>query len=502
MTAAEPPALEEPFVRLRGIVKRFGSVVALDGVELELHEGEVHALVGENGAGKTTLMQVLAGVHRPDHGDISVGEASLPAGDVEAAARAGVAMIHQHFMLFGGLTVAENFAIKREPMRRQLFDRSAAEREVRRLGEQHGLAVNPKARIADLSVGDLQRLEILRALYREARVLVFDEPTALLTPQETKGLLDLARELAAKGTTVVFISHKLDEVLDVASRITVLRDGRVSGRFDSARRTRGSLPSPWWAVMSGGLVRERVVPGPPALELRGVRAPGLAGVSLTVSGGEIVGVAGVIGNGQSELAEVVVGLVAPTAGAVMLQNRDATRLDVLARRDGGLAYIPDDRFGRGLAADASIVDNLAMGRHRPFRPRALRARARELIARFGIKAASERAPVRTLSGGNAQRVVLARELADERPVIVAAQPTRGIDIAATEFVHRELLERRRRGAAILLISSDLREILALSDRIVVMHRGRLAGEVAAADARAEQLGLWMAGLDEPREVRR
>jgi len=503
---AVEPVTRLPLVEMRGIVKRYDDLVALDGVDLTLAGGGVHAVVGENGAGKTTLMQVLAGVQPADAGTISIDGAPARIRDVEAASRLGIAMVHQHFMLFGSLTVAENLTINREPVRGHLFDRAAAEHAVERLGERYGLKVDPRARVSNLSVGDLQRLEILRALYRGARILILDEPTGLLTPQETDGLFRLVRELTAAGATLVFISHKLEEVLEISSRITVLRDGRVTGTFDADRTDARELA----LHMVGretprAVVPEAIAPGPIALEIRDLRGPGLAGISLSVRAGEVVGVAGVAGNGQTELAEAVAGLSPPSAGTIRIAGRDVTDATVRARREAGLAYIPDDRFRRGLAADASVADNLAMGHHRRppigrrglIDPRAVRRRARELIDRFRIRTESADDPARTLSGGNAQRVVLARELSEERPVIVAAQPTRGIDIAATEFVHRELLAHRRRGAATLLISADLAEVMALSDRIVVLHRGRIMGEVDAAAADVEQLGLWMAGISSP-----
>jgi len=492
-----------PFAELRGIVKRYDRVVALAGVDLAVGAGEVHAVVGENGAGKTTLMQILAGVQHPDAGEIRVKGSPVAVGDVEAAYRLGIAMVHQHFMLFPSLTVAENLTLGREPERHGLFDVPAAERAVRDLGERYGLRVDPRKRIGELSVGDLQRVEILRALYRGAELLILDEPTAVLTPQETDGLFRVVRELTAAGKATVFISHKLDEVLAIADHITVLRDGRVTG----ARRAAGTSAPELARLMVGRELldpppRPPRTPGPVALEVRGLRGPGIRGVDISVRGGEIVGVAGVAGNGQSELAELIAGLLPVSAGSVSVAGVDATRLTVRQRREAGLAYIPDDRFRRGLAADASIADNLVMGAHRrePYARRGLldrrlvRRAGAEKVERFGVKAGSVDDPARSLSGGNAQRVVVARELAGDKPAIVVAQPTRGIDIAATRFVHGELLARRAAGAAILLISADLNEILALSDRIVVLFAGTIAGQMPGDDADPERLGLLMAGI--------
>jgi simple sugar transport system ATP-binding protein len=448
-------------------------------------------------------MRILAGVERADRGRIEVADRAVTIADAEAAYRLGIAMVHQHFMLFPSLTVAENLTIGHEPSRWTLFDRDAAAAAVRRLGEAYDLRVDPEARVGELSVGDLQRVEILRALHRGARVLILDEPTAVLTPMEARGLFRVVRELRAGGCTTVFISHKLDEVLQVADRITVLRDGRVTGTLDGAGATAAELAR----LMVGRELppmppKGATEPGPSVLELHGLRGPGIRGLDLEVRAGEIVGVAGVAGNGQSELAELVAGLLPVTEGVVRIAGHEVTHASVAARRSAGLAYVPDDRFRRGLAADASISDNLVMGAHRQppvargvrFDRAAAGRIGRTLVERAGIRARSVADPARSLSGGNAQRLVLARELARERPLLVVAQPTRGIDIAATRFVHEELLARRAAGVGILLISADLTEVLALADRIVVLFEGRIVGETAGATADAEGLGLWMAGV--------
>jgi simple sugar transport system ATP-binding protein len=499
-----PATTGVPLVAMRGIGKRFDRVVALGAVDLTLRHGEIHAVVGENGAGKTTLMGILAGVQQADAGTIEVRGAAARIDDVEAAYRLGIAMVHQHFMLFPSLTVAENLVVGREPARNLLFDRHAAEASVDDLGDRYGLRVDPRARVSALSVGDLQRVEILRALHRGADLLILDEPTGVLAPQEAEGLFRVIRELQASGRTTVFMSHKLDEVLAIADRITVLRDGRVTGIVEAAKTSTGELAR----LMVGRdvpLLRKRSVDvrsTEPVLALEALRGSGIRGIDLSVRGGEIVGVAGVAGNGQTELAELIVGLLSPTSGSIRLRGRDITTATVRERRDLGIAYIPDDRFRRGLAADASIADNLIMGaQRRPPLARGLRldtsaaARlAKDLVARYQVRTAGVDEQAGALSGGNAQRVVIARELEGERPLIVAAQPTRGIDIAATQFVHDELLRHREQGAAVLLISADLNEVLALSDRIVVLHAGAIAGEVAASEAGPEQLGLWMAGI--------
>ncbi len=501
-----PPAPTPAGIVMRGIRRRFDDVVALDGVDLHLRPGEVHAVVGENGAGKTTLMRILAGVERADSGVIEVDGRPVAIDGVEDAHRLGIGMVHQHFMLLPSLTVAENLVLGSEPSRWTLFDRAAAEDRVRRLGHAYGLRVDPRARVRDLSVGDLQRVEILRVIDRGARTLILDEPTAVLTPRETRGLFEVVRELRAGGRTTVFISHKLDEVLEIADRVTVLRDGRVTGALDTSQADLSTLarmmvgrdlpPSP---------ARVPMTPGSPMLELEGLRGPGVRGVDLVVRGGEIVGVAGVAGNGQTELAELVAGLLPVAAGQVRIAGQDVTAASVSARRATGLAYVPDDRFHRGLAPDGSIADNLVMGAHR--RPpiargmrldrAAIREVARGLVGRFGVRARSVSDPARSLSGGNAQRLVIARELAGSPRLVVAAQPTRGIDIAASRFVHDELRALRAAGVGILVISADLTEVLTLADRIVVLHAGRLVGETPGDGADAERIGLWMAGIDAP-----
>jgi simple sugar transport system ATP-binding protein len=491
-------------VAMRGIVKRYGALTALDRVDLTIARGEVHAVVGENGAGKTTLMQILAGVVAADEGRIAVSGADVRIPNVEAAYRLGIGMVHQHFMLFPSLTVAENLTIGREPRRAAgLFDRGAAEAAVKRLSEHYGLEVDPAARVSGLSVGALQRVEILRALFRGADVLILDEPTAVLTPQEAQGLFRVIRDLAADGKTTIFISHKLEEVLEISRTITVLRDGHVTGVVPAADTNTRELAR----LMVGRDVflqfdRPPADLGKPVLELRGVSAAGLHDVTLTVRGGEVVGVAGVAGNGQTQLAETIAGLEPVLRGTVGIAGRDVTSAPVARRRAAGLAYVPEDRYHRGLAAEASITDNLLLGAHNvaPAAHGALldaavvSKRARDLVARFGVRTRNPGNPARTLSGGNAQRVVIARELADPRPLIVAAQPTRGIDIAASEFVRGELLRRRNEGAGVLLISADLAEVLSLSDRVVVLYRGRIVGELAAADATEVNVGLLMAGV--------
>jgi len=465
-------------------------------------------VVGENGAGKTTLMSVLAGVVAADAGEIRIHGEPVRIDSVEDAYRHGIGMVHQHFRLFRELTVAENVSMGREPRRRGGYDHAAAEELVAELGRRHGLRIDPRAKVGDLSVGDQQRVEILRALHRAADVLILDEPTAVLTPQETEGLFSVARELAAEGRTVLFISHKLREVLEVSDTVTVMRRGRATGTRPASETDAGELTR----LMVGRAVHfDRVepagAPGAPVLELRGLSGPGLQDIDLEVREGEIVGVAGVDGNGQTELAETLAGLRAAHAGTLRIGGEELTDASVARRRAAGLAYIPDDRYARGLARPASVTDNLLMGRHQGrlaprglLNRRAIADRARRLVEQFDVRVGSVSDAVATLSGGNAQKLVIARELDSDPRFVLAAQPTRGIDVGAAEFVHAELRRRRDTGAGVLLISADLDELLTVADRIVVLYDGRIAGESPALGADEHELGLLMAGAGDGRRA--
>ncbi len=489
-------------VELRDIRVRFGEVEALRGVSLAVAAGEIHAVVGENGAGKSTLMRVLYGLVPADAGEVWVKGARVDVPTPERALAAGVGMVHQHFMLVDTLSVAENVVLGREPVRHGLLDGARALAEVEALAARHGLGAAAgwaRRPAGALSVGERQRVEILKVLYRGADVLVLDEPTAVLTPPEVRELFAVLGRLRAGGATVVLVTHKLDEVMAVSERVTVLRRGEVV----AARRTAETTPEALARDMVG-----RAVGGPPA---RTGRAPGevllavedlaagaLDGVTLAVRGGEILGVAGVEGNGQTELAEAVTGLRA-ARGRVRLAGADVSRASVAARRARGLAHVPEDRHRRGLLLDLAISDNLLLGRERRYavpgwidRAR-LRADAARLLDRFDVRPADPDAPARALSGGNQQKVVLARELATAPRVLVAAQPTRGVDVGAIERIHAELSSLREGGAAVLLISAELDELLALADRIVVLYRGRIVGELTRAEATRERLGAMMTG---------
>jgi ABC-type uncharacterized transport system ATPase subunit len=498
-----PPALET-----LGIIKRFGAVLANDAIDLAVERGEIHAIMGENGAGKSTLMGILYGMQTPDAGRIRLQGRDVRFRSPSDAIAHGLGMVHQSFKLFGSLRAWENVVYGREPRRFGLIDRARAHAELRALSERFRLAVPPDALVGDLSVGVCQRVEILKALYREARILILDEPTAVLTPQERDGLFEVMRHLIADGRTIIFVTHKLEEVMAITDRVTVLREGRVVARM----RTRETSPREIVRAMtgrSGALrpTRATIAPGRPLLEVQEltVRAPGrkplVDRADFVVRAGEIVGIAGVAGNGQAELVEAVCGLRAIDAGRVVLNGHDVTRADVASHRAAGLAYIPEDRAAVGTAAAATAAEVLAIGFQRApplargglLDTAALHARARALIARFDIRIGGERHAVGTLSGGNLQKVVLARELDHAAPVLIAEQPTRGLDVGAAEFVHERLLAERAAGRAILLIAADLSEIRALSDRILVMYEGRIVADLPAAQADEERLGLLMAG---------
>jgi general nucleoside transport system ATP-binding protein len=501
---------------MRGITKRFPGVLANDRVDFEAAAGEVHALLGENGAGKSTLSNILTGLYRPDEGEILLYGRPVELHAPRDALDAGICMVHQHFRLVERFTVAENIVLgdhRREGRAFRLGHR-AIERRVAELGERYGLAVDPRARVWQLSVGEQQRVEILKALYLDARILILDEPTAVLTPQEAEVLFETLREMAVDGRTVIFISHKLHEVQAVADRVTVLRGGRTVATVAAAEATPRSLAALMVGreLAAGGDASAARAPGGVVLELDDVWALGdrggaaVRGVSLAVRGGEIVAVAGVAGNGQRELAETVAGMRAPTKGAVRVAGKAPRTGDPRASIAAGIAYVPEDRLGTGLAPSVSIASNLALKAYREravsrgplLRLRRIRERAVELIRRYRIAAPGPAAPARLLSGGNLQKVVLAREFSSLPKVLVAASPTRGLDVGAIETVHAHLRDAAGEGVGILLISEDLDEILTLADRIAVMYEGEIVGETARAEASVEEIGLLMAGGNDPR----
>jgi simple sugar transport system ATP-binding protein len=486
-------------------------VVANDHVDFEAAEGEVHALLGENGAGKTTLSKMLTGLYRPDEGEIVLFGRPVEFSSPRDALDAGIAMVHQHFRLVSPFTVAENVVLgDHRDVGRSFFLRTGLiEDRVEELSRRYGLAVDPRARIWQLSVGEQQRVEILKALYQDARILILDEPTAVLTPQEAESLFETIRAMAADGRTVIFISHKLHEVKAVADRVTVLRRGKSVATVSAADATPRSLA----ALMVGRELEaerrpaERGPVGEPVLKLDGVWADGDRGVpavrdvSLTICAGEIVGIAGVAGNGQRELAETIVGMRPVTSGAVEVCGRRLSGGDPREAISAGVAYVPEDRLGTGVAPSLSVASNVVLKSYRGspvssgplLRFGRIRELARGVIDRYDVRTSGPNAPAWQLSGGNLQKVVLAREFSGEPVVLVVASPTRGLDVAGIETVHSYLREAAAAGVGVLLISEDLDEILVLADRIAVMYEGGVVGERIVGVATVEELGLMMAG---------
>ncbi len=496
---------------MRGITKRFPGVLANDSVDFAAAAGEVHALLGENGAGKSTLSNILTGLYRPDEGEIELYGEPVQFRSPSDAIDAGVAMVHQHFRLVPPFTVAENIVLgeRRNEARSFVLRPHQIERSVAHLGDRYGIAVDPRARVWQLSVGEQQRVEILKALYREARILILDEPTAVLTPQEAEALFSTLRTMAAEGRTVIFISHKLHEVKAVADRVTVLRGGRNVATVAAAGATTRELA----AMMVGRDVelarreeREQPPSDEPALEVANLGVQGdrgetaVRGLSVTLCAGEIVGVAGVAGNGQREFAEALTGM-RPASGSVRVSGQKLRLGDPRAAIEARVAHVPEDRLGTGVASSLSIASNSVLKSYRGpgisrgplLRRRTIRKGAVELIHRYGVATPGPDLPARDLSGGNLQKLVLGREFSGAPRVLIAASPTRGLDVGAIETVHAYLRQAANDGVAILLISEDLDEILALADRVVVMYEGRLTGSFAAETATVEDIGLAMVG---------
>ena len=496
-------------VEMRGITKAYPGVVANDKVDFAVRSGEIHALVGENGAGKTTLMNVLYGLVHLDAGEILIDGKPARIGGPRDAITLGIGMVHQHFMLIPVFTVGENVMLGREPVSGpDLYNHTKAREEIATMTRKYGLALDPDARMADLPVGLQQRAEIVKVLYRGANILVLDEPTGVLTPQETKELFGVLRDLVKTGKTIIFISHKLREVLEVSDRITVMRRGKVVGHLVTRETNQQEIAT----MMVGREVLLRVdkkpaKPGPVTFKVENLTAssdrgvPALKGVSFELHQGEILGIAGVEGNGQSELVEVLAGTRRATGGRVLLGDKDVTTFDARTERDAGIDYIPEDRRGAGLVLNYSVADNLILGRQRApafswhelvLRLTAIKEWARRLVKEFDIRTPSIETAARNLSGGNQQKIIIAREMASRPRVLLAAQPTRGVDIGAIEFIHRRLVAQRDEGTAVLLISAELDEIRSLSDRIAVIYEGQIVS-IEPADTPEERLGLLMAG---------
>ena len=554
MSAGEPV---KPAVRMAHVQKFFGPVAANRDASLEVNVGEIHAVVGENGAGKSTLLRVLSGMYAPDGGTVEVFGRDVTGWSTANAIAAGVGMVHQHFMLVPTLTVAENVMLGREPMNGLTYDRAFAEDALQTLSGQTGLACVPSRLVSELSVGEAQRVEILKTLYRGAALLILDEPTAVLSPPEVQELWKVLRTVRDNGATIVLVTHKLDELMDVTDRITVMRRGttvaamRTSDttpaaiatamvgravRLDAKGMPRGSVAEALGVESASAVpgaggppdqmivssARDRVtqflpaaivsIPAPPPtytdtprLRLTTVTVAGprsrtaVDSVSLAIAPGEILGLAGVEGNGQTELIEAIAGLRPVTSGSITVDGTDVTTYSIGKRLAHGITHIPEDRHARGLVLDYSIADNLILGRQKQFSSSGAINRARTLafaedrIKAFDIRPADPALPARALSGGNQQKVVVAREMPADFRVLLAAQPTRGVDVGAIEFIHDQLRAARRAGKAILLVSAELHEILALSDRVAVMYRGRIVTEMPRAQASEEVLGPWMTG---------
>ncbi len=505
---SSPEAVVGLALEMRGITKRYPGVVANDGIDLDVRPGEIHALLGENGAGKSTLMNILYGLAVPDEGQILLDGAPVEIqGPADAIAR-GISMVHQHFMLIPVLTVADNILLGEEAMANPVFlDRNEARRQIRALGAQFGFEVDPDARIENLSVGWQQRVEILKALYRKARILVLDEPTAVLTPQETEEIFAVLRRLADEGHSIIFISHKLYEVLAIADRITVIRRGKVVGQRIPSETNEDDLAE----LMVGRNVQLTVDrgtshPTEPVLEVVGLRIKDdrgrevVRGIDLEVRAGEILGIAGVAGNGQDELVEALTGLRKPSDGTVRLSGTDVTGWRPRRLYEAGLGHIPGDRHRFGMIMSFSLEDNLVLSSYyrEPFARRSIRQEkaiddwAISCIERFDIRTQSRDAAADTMSGGNQQKAVVAREFSGQTSFLVLDQPTRGIDVGSIEFIHKQTIAKRDAGTAILLVSAELDEVLELSDRIAVMYRGEIVAMLDGRTADKEQVGLLMA----------
>lgn len=500
---------EKIIVQMKQIVKMFPGVVANAGIDFELKKGEIHTLLGENGAGKTTLMNILYGLYEPDKGEIILGGESIKLKNARDAIKHGLGMVHQHFMLVERFTVAENIVLGQpSPHSPLLEEKIDLYNQLEELSERYGLKIRPDAEVWTLSVGEQQRVEILKALYRGAEVLILDEPTAVLTPSEVDHLLDILRKLTNEGKSVVFISHKLHEVLAVSDRITVLRDGKVVGTVNAADTNREELA----CMMVGREVILRIKKNPPqigepVLIVKGIEAlddrnlKALKSIDIDVCSGEILGVAGVAGNGQSELEEVITGLRRSIAGSVRICGNDVTNGRPKEVGNCGLAHIPSDRYRMGFLSAFSVAENIVLQRiaDSPFTKNgiiqnsAINNEAKKLVANFDVRTPTIDTRAGKLSGGNVQKMILARELAREPSVLIAAQPTRGLDVSAIEYIHRILIEKRDEGMAILLFSTEMYEILSLSDRIAVMYDGEIMGILDADGVDVNEIGMMMAG---------
>jgi general nucleoside transport system ATP-binding protein len=504
-------------VEMRGVTKRFGDVLANDAVSLSIPDKSIHAIIGENGAGKSTCMNILYGFYSADEGEILIdGEPRAIAGPADAI-KLGLGMVHQHFMLVEPATVTENIVLGAEPISGLALDYKRARSRVREISEQYGLRIDPDAKVGALSVGQQQRVEILKTLYRGARILILDEPTAVLTPQEVAEMFSILRALRDQGKTIIIITHKLAEVLALSDNITVMRDGKVVGNLATKDATAEGLAR----MMVGREVLLRVKkddskPHDPVLTVRNLKLSDKAGhavldgISFEVRGGETLGIAGVEGNGQTELIEILAGLQRATSGEILLDGSLINDLTPRQRKQRGIAHIPEDRHRRGLLLPFDLAGNSILGVHRDhpisgallLNQNVIVERAQRLVAEYDVRPPNIALPVRALSGGNQQKLIVAREFDIKPKLILVSQPTRGVDIGAMEFIHRKLIELRDAGAAVLLVSAELDEILSLSDRVIVIFEGRIVGEVDPRKVSEEEIGLMMTGGGEAATRRR
>lgn len=497
-------------VEMKNITKEFPLVKANDNVDFELRWGEVHALIGENGAGKSTLMKILYGLQGSDSGTIKIDGKEMSFKSPKDAIAVGIGMVHQHFMLLEPLTVAENLVLGSEPTQGTSLDYKLANSKTKELIEQFGFDLDPNTKIEDLAVGFQQQVEILKTLYRNAKILIMDEPTAVLTPQETRGLFKFIRDFAESGNAVVFISHKLDEVMEICDRMSVMRDGKMIGmvnREDTDQRKLANMMVGREVILR--VDKEPAKPKDIQLELNNVTVidhiknkPVVDNVSFNVRAGEIVGIAGIEGNGQTELVELIAGLMKPDSGEIKLEGRDTTFETARIRREEGLSHIPENRYERGLVETFTASANTILGDHyrEPFANKygylndhEIEDYAKRLIKDYDVRPRATDVLAMAYSGGNAQKLIVARELERNPDVLIAAQPTRGVDIGAIEFIHKQIVRARDMGLAVLLVSADLNEVMSLSDRILVLYEGRIMGELSGEEATAEDLGLLMAG---------
>ncbi|MGG4000716.1 ABC transporter ATP-binding protein [Anoxybacillus kestanbolensis] len=498
----------EYVIEMLNIRKVFGSFVANDNITLQLKKGEIHALLGENGAGKSTLMNVLFGLYQPDGGEIRVKGKKVNIANPNVANDLGIGMVHQHFMLVDTFTVTENIILGSEPTKGGQIDIEKAEQEVRELSERYGLAVDPKAKIADISVGMQQRVEILKTLYRGADILIFDEPTAVLTPQEIQELIQIMKSLVREGKSIILITHKLKEIMEVCDRVTVIRRGKGIGTLNVSETNPNELA----ALMVGREVHfktEKQPPkaGKPVLEIENLVVKDSRGVTavdhlnLTVHAGEIVGIAGVDGNGQTELIEAITGLIKSESGSIRLNGKEIRNLTPRQITETGVGHIPQDRHKHGLVLDFSIGENMVLQTYykEPYSKRgvlnfkAIYDKARQLIQEFDVRTPDEYTKARALSGGNQQKAIIGREVDRDPDLLIAAQPTRGLDVGAIEFIHKRLIEQRDKGKAVLLVSFELDEIMNVSDRIAVIYEGKIVAIVDPKETTEQELGLLMAG---------